>query len=103
MGYVYRNCGVEPGDHLHLGAVRGRIADPEAIRARMDEVQHASRDGAADPREDRRLDLQEPARPQGLEADRCRRLRGLRVGGAQVSEMHCNFLINTGERIAARH
>ena len=23
--------------------------------------------------------------------------RGLRVGGAQVSEMHCNFLINTGQ------
>ena len=23
--------------------------------------------------------------------------RGLRVGGAQVSEMHCNFLINTGD------
>ena len=23
-------------------------------------------------------------------------LRGFRVGGAQVSEMHCNFLINTG-------
>jgi len=22
--------------------------------------------------------------------------RGLRVGGAQVSELHCNFLINTG-------
>jgi UDP-N-acetylmuramate dehydrogenase len=22
--------------------------------------------------------------------------RGLRTGGAQVSEMHCNFLINTG-------
>ena len=22
--------------------------------------------------------------------------RGLRLGGAQVSEMHCNFLINTG-------
>jgi UDP-N-acetylmuramate dehydrogenase len=27
--------------------------------------------------------------------------RGLRVGGAQVSEMHCNFLINTGEASAA--
>jgi UDP-N-acetylmuramate dehydrogenase len=27
--------------------------------------------------------------------------RGLRVGGAQVSEMHCNFLINTGEATAA--
>jgi UDP-N-acetylmuramate dehydrogenase len=27
--------------------------------------------------------------------------RGLRLGGAQVSEMHCNFLINTGEASAS--
>jgi UDP-N-acetylmuramate dehydrogenase len=27
--------------------------------------------------------------------------RGLRIGGAQVSEMHCNFLINTGGATAA--
>ncbi len=27
--------------------------------------------------------------------------RGLRVGGAQVSPMHCNFLINTGDATAA--
>ena len=27
--------------------------------------------------------------------------RGLRVGGAQVSEMHCNFLINTGAATAS--
>ena len=26
--------------------------------------------------------------------------RGLRVGGAQVSDMHCNFLINTGDATA---
>ena len=26
--------------------------------------------------------------------------RGLRIGGAQVSEKHCNFLINTGEATA---
>ena len=27
--------------------------------------------------------------------------RGLRLGGAQVSEKHCNFLINTGEATSA--
>ncbi len=27
--------------------------------------------------------------------------RGLKVGGAQVSPMHCNFLINTGDAVAA--
>ena len=38
-----------------------------------------------------------PPGQKRLEADRRSRLRGLRVGGAQVSEMHCNFLINTGQ------
>ena len=33
-----------------------------------------------------------------IEAAGC---RGLRVGGAQVSELHCNFLINTGDASAA--
>jgi UDP-N-acetylmuramate dehydrogenase len=27
--------------------------------------------------------------------------RGLKIGGAQVSEQHCNFLINTGTATAA--
>ena len=43
-----------------------------------------------------------PGTPTGdLEAGRRSRLRGARRGGAQVSEMHCNFLINTGEATAA--
>ena len=28
-------------------------------------------------------------------------MRGYRVGGAQMSEMHCNFMINTGDATAA--
>jgi UDP-N-acetylmuramate dehydrogenase len=27
--------------------------------------------------------------------------RGFTIGGAQVSELHCNFLINTGDATAA--
>jgi len=26
--------------------------------------------------------------------------RGLKIGGAQMSEMHCNFMINTGDATA---
>ena len=29
--------------------------------------------------------------------------RGLTVGGAQVSELHCNFLINLGQATRDRH
>ena len=28
-------------------------------------------------------------------------MRGFRVGGAQMSEMHCNFMINTGDATAS--
>ena len=84
-------------DHLHLGALsrhrRQSRSDPRAHGRGAE----PSRDRAADPREDRRIDLQESAGPQRLETDRRRGLRGFRVGGAQVSEMHCNFLINTGD------
>ena len=52
--------------------------------------------------QDRRLDLQESARPQGLAADRRSRLPGPDAAArAQVSEKHCNFLINTGDATAA--
>ena len=66
----------------------------------MDAVEAASRNGSADPREDRRLDLHQSAGQQGLEADRRCRLPRLDIGGAMVSEMHCNFLINTGAATA---
>ena len=42
-----------------------------------------------------------PPRPQGLAADRRGRLPRPALGGAQVSEKHCNFLINTGDATAA--
>jgi UDP-N-acetylmuramate dehydrogenase len=43
------------------------------------------------------------ANPEGIKAweliDRAG-CRGLRIGGAQVSDQHCNFLINTGNASA---
>ncbi len=79
---------------------RGRPAAPESIRARMAEVQN-HRETAQPIRE--KTGGSTFKNPSGhsawklVDAAGC---RGLRVGGAQVSEMHCNFLINTGNATA---
>jgi UDP-N-acetylmuramate dehydrogenase len=96
MKFVYRNSGVDPSIIFTSARFRGVIAAPEAIRARMDEVQN-HRETAQPIRE--KTGGSTFKNPPGhsawklIDAAGC---RGLRVGGAQVSEMHCNFLINTG-------
>jgi UDP-N-acetylmuramate dehydrogenase len=96
MKFVYRNSGVDPSIIFTAARFHGPIAAPEAIRARMDEVQ-AHRETAQPIRE--KTGGSTFKNPPGhsawklIDAAGC---RGLRVGGAQVSEMHCNFLINTG-------
>ena len=96
MKFVYRNSGVDPAIIFTSARFRGRIAAPETIRARMDEVQ-THRETAQPIRE--KTGGSTFKNPPGnsawklIDAAGC---RGLRVGGAQVSEMHCNFLINTG-------
>jgi UDP-N-acetylmuramate dehydrogenase len=96
MKFVYRNSGVNPSIIFTAARFRGHITAPEAIRARMDEVQ-AHRETAQPIRE--KTGGSTFKNPPGhsawklIDAAGC---RGLRVGGAQVSEMHCNFLINTG-------
>jgi UDP-N-acetylmuramate dehydrogenase len=96
MKFVYRNSGVDPSIIFTSARFRGRIAAPEAIRTRMAEVQ-THRETAQPIRE--KTGGSTFKNPPGasawklIDAAGC---RGLRVGGAQVSEMHCNFLINTG-------
>jgi len=96
MKFVYRNSGVDPQIIFTSARFRGVIAAPEAIRARMNEVQ-THRETAQPIRE--KTGGSTFKNPPGnsawklIDAAGC---RGLRVGGAQVSEMHCNFLINTG-------
>jgi len=96
MKFVYRNSGVDPSIIFTSARFRGSTAPPEAIRARMNEVQN-HRETAQPIRE--KTGGSTFKNPPGnsawklIDAAGC---RGLRVGGAQVSEMHCNFLINTG-------
>jgi UDP-N-acetylmuramate dehydrogenase len=100
MQFVYRNSGVDTSMVFTSARFRGIAAAPEAIRARMNEVQ-AHRETAQPIRE--KTGGSTFKNPPGnsawklIDAAGC---RGLKVGGAQVSEMHCNFLINTGNATA---
>lgn len=101
LGFAYRSCAV-PADWIFVGAVlRGQRGDPQAIARRMEKIRNArestqpirSRTGGstfANPPGARAWEL--------IERAGC---RGLAVGGARVSEQHCNFLINTGTATAA--
>jgi UDP-N-acetylmuramate dehydrogenase len=97
MKFVYRNAGVDHSIIFTSARFRGAIAASGVIRARMNEVQ-THRETAQPIRE--KTGGSTFKNPPGesawklIDAAGC---RGLRVGGAQVSEMHCNFLINTGE------
>jgi UDP-N-acetylmuramate dehydrogenase len=100
MKFVYRNSGVDPSIVFTSARFRGEIRDADAIRARMAEVQ-THRETAQPIRE--KTGGSTFKNPPGhsawklVDAAGC---RGFRVGGAQVSEMHCNFLINTGDATA---
>jgi UDP-N-acetylmuramate dehydrogenase len=100
MKFVYRNSGVEDGVIFTSALFRGRIAEPQAIRERMNAVQQ-HREVAQPIRE--KTGGSTFKNPPGqsawklIDAAGC---RGLSVGGAQVSTMHCNFLINTGNATA---
>ena len=96
MKFVYRNSGVDPSIIFTSARFRGRAAAPEAIRARMNEVQN-HRETAQPIREKTGgSTFQNPPGHSAWKLIDAAGCRGFRVGGAQVSEMHCNFLINTG-------
>ncbi len=97
MKFAYRNSGVDPSIIFTSARFRGAIAAPEAIRARMNEVQ-THRETAQPIREKTGgSTFQNPPGQSAWKLIDAAGCRGLRVGGAQVSEMHCNFLINTGQ------
>ena len=101
LGLSYRHCDV-PDDWIFVGArFRGEAGDKDAIGKRMAEIQ-AAREATQPIRA--RTGGSTFANPPGEKAweliDRAQ-CRGLRHGGAMVSEQHTNFLINTGDATAA--
>lgn len=99
LGFAYRKAAVED-DIIFTGAVlQGVPGDKAAIARRIVEIENERQ--ASQPRS--KTGGSTFMNPPGLRAwelvDRAG-CRGLTMGGAQVSEKHCNFLINTGEATA---
>ena len=74
LGYTYRHSDVPEGAVVIGATLRGVPGEPDAIGAEMDAIARAREEIAAAQKPHRRLDLQEPAGPQGLGAGRCSRL-----------------------------
>jgi len=101
MGYTYRHCGV-PADYIFTQALyRGTRGDPAAIAAEMDKITESRE--ATQPIKSRTggSTFKNPAGHKAWQLIDAAGCRGLRIGNAQVSEMHCNFLINLGDATAA--
>jgi UDP-N-acetylmuramate dehydrogenase len=101
MRYNYRDCGV-PRDVIFTEALfQGTPGDPAVIAAQMDKITESrentqpikSRTGGS-------TFKNPPGRKawQLIDAAGC---RGLTMGAAEVSQLHCNFLINRGGASAA--
>lgn len=101
MGFSYRHCGV-PLDYIFTQATfEGAPGNPAEIEAAMQHV--AEYREANQPIKSRTggSTFKNPAGQSAWKLIDAAGCRGLRVGGAHMSEMHCNFLINDGNATAA--
>src|SRR5580698_277432 len=96
MKFVYRGSGADPSIIFTSARFRGTIAAPDAIRARMNEVQNHRETSQPIREKTGGSTFQNPPGQSAWKLIDAAGCRGLRLGGAQVSKLHCNFLINTG-------
>jgi UDP-N-acetylmuramate dehydrogenase len=101
MGFTYRHSAVPDHVIFTQATFEGRPGDPATIQAEMNAITEArSSTQPVNTRTGGSTFKNPPGHKawQVIDAAGC---RGLRVGAAQVSELHCNFLINHGGASAA--
>ncbi|HUJ02220.1 MAG TPA: UDP-N-acetylmuramate dehydrogenase, partial [Rhizomicrobium sp.] len=101
MDFAYRQSGV-PQDYIFVEAVfRGEPGKPDEIRARMNALVEQRESTQPVKSKTGGSTFQNPLGQKAWALIDEAGCRGLKIGGAQVSEKHCNFLINTGDATAA--
>jgi UDP-N-acetylmuramate dehydrogenase len=101
LGYTYRHSDV-PAEAVVVEALfRGSVGDPAAIGAEMDAIARAREESQPLRSRTGGSTFKNPPGHKAwalIDAAGC---RGLTMGDAQVSEKHCNFLLNLGSATSA--
>ena len=101
LGYTYRHSEVPDGAVVVEAQFRGIPGDPAAIGAEMDAIARAREESQPLRSRTGGSTFKNPPGHKAwalIDAAGC---RGLTIGDAQVSEKHCNFLLNLGSATSA--
>ena len=101
MGYSYRHSDVSDDLIFTEALFQGGPGDPDVIRDEMNEITEAREETQPVKSRTGGSTFKNPPGQKAWELIDAAGCRGLKSGGAQVSEKHCNFLINTGDATAA--
>jgi UDP-N-acetylmuramate dehydrogenase len=96
LGYTYRHSEVPEGAVVIEATFRGSPGDPEAIGAEMDAIARAREESQPLRSRTGGSTFKNPPGHKAWALVDAAGCRGLRRGDAQVSEKHCNFLLNLG-------
>ena len=101
LGYTYRHSDLTDGCIVVAARFRGELGEPQAIQTEMDRISAARE--ASQPLRSKTggSTFKNPEGSRAWELVDQAGCRGLAMGGAQVSEKHTNFLINTGDATSA--
>lgn len=97
LDYSYRHSALPEGAVVVSTRLRGVPGDPAAIEAEMDRIANAREESQPLRTRTGGSTFKNPPGHKAWQLVDNAGCRGLMIGGAQVSEKHTNFLINTGE------
>jgi len=101
MALDYRRSSLSPGEIVIDVTLKAELGEVDAIRERMADIQAAREESQPVRTPTGGSTFKNPAGGSAWELIDAAGCRGLRSGGAMVSEQHCNFLVNTDGATAA--
>jgi UDP-N-acetylmuramate dehydrogenase len=101
LGYTYRHSELPTGAVVIEAVFRGSPGDPEAIGAEMDAIARAREESQPLRSRTGGSTFKNPPGHKAWALVDAAGCRGLRMGDAQVSEKHCNFLLTLGSATSA--